>query len=269
MSDSIEIRQLPSIEAPKGYRVYRLKGVDQLIVARKGGPSAHDVKNNESYKELRNNQKEFGIASALSKTLRDTLPQELADISEKYASGKLTAQFRNLAKMEEGQTGTRSFVLSEHGKMLQGFNFNSEHPFPEEFSSKFFIKQGSHRGHAILHFPEFIPAKTLNAPEETTNFKISGHIVALSDYYYDEAIGAYFPSNPDIHGKWGSFDSQMLPLLKIPMQPFTEQVTANQWKPVPLKAGVFLLLSVRFFKYENSQFRQLSKSSYMQIMKVF
>ena len=36
-------------------------------MARKGGPTADAVKNKSSYKELRNNQKEFGVASMMAK----------------------------------------------------------------------------------------------------------------------------------------------------------------------------------------------------------
>ena len=269
MSANLELRESLQTEMPKGYRVYKIKGVDQTIVARKGGPTAEQIKNKDSYKELRNNQKEFGIASILAKAVRDSLPDELKQISEKYTSGKLTAQFRNITRHDSGKTGTRSFALSQFGSDIEGFEFNSEAPFPQAFKSKFFVKEGSHRGHAILHFPAFTPVKVFDAPEGTTNFKINAHMVTLSDYYYDEEIGAYFPSNPDFQGKVGSFESQMLPLLKIPTQPITAQVSANNGKPVPAKTGIFLLLSVRFFHYENSRFTQLSKESSLQIMKVY
>jgi hypothetical protein len=269
MSELLELNPSSVIDVPKGYRAYKIKGVEQLIIAKKGGPSAEAIKNDESYQELRNNQKEFGVASALSKTLRDSLPKELAEISEKYTSGKLTAQFRNLVKFDDSETGKRSFVLSENGAKIEGFNFNAERPYPEEFSKSYFVKGGSHRGHAILHFPEFIPAKVLNAPENATNFKINAHLVTLSDYFYDEAIQGYTAANPEYHGKFGTFESQMLPLLKMPIAPFTEQVTSHNWKPVPLKTGVFLIMAIRFFQYGNSQFKQLSKDSFMHIQKVF
>ena len=52
----------PSIATiPKGYRAYEIKGLDHTIIARKGGPTAHQIKFNKSYQELRNNQKEFGV----------------------------------------------------------------------------------------------------------------------------------------------------------------------------------------------------------------
>ncbi len=269
MANNLDLHQPEVKDVPKGYRAYKIKGVDQTIIARKGGPSADQVKHEESYLELRNNQKEFGVASALAKCLRDSIPKDLYQISEKYVSGKLTAQFRNLTKLESGETGTRPFVLSKHSQEVAGFEFNPDSPFPKAFSDKFFIREGSHRGHAILHFPEFIPDRIFDAPEGATNFKISAHIVSLSDYYFDSEIGAYFPANPDFEGKFGFFETQMLPLLKIPVQPMTGQLSVNQGRPAPMKTGIFLIMAVRFFKYENSKFEQLNHGSCMSILKTF
>ena len=99
--------------------------MDQPIVARKGGPSADQVKNKSTYKELRNNQKEFGVASMMAKVLRNSLSEGLTEICETYVSGRLTAQFRNIAKYEEGPTGTRPMYLTKHGHNLSGFEFNT------------------------------------------------------------------------------------------------------------------------------------------------
>jgi len=115
------------IEIPKGYRKYKLKGIDRDIIAKKGGPTAKQIKTKASYKELRNNQKEFGVASMMAKTLRQSLSTGMSEICETYVSGKLTAQFRNLAKMEEGQTGTRPLFLSKHGHYSMGLNSTQRH----------------------------------------------------------------------------------------------------------------------------------------------
>ena len=126
------------VEVPKGYRKYKIKGVNHPIIARKGGPTAKQVKTKPSYKELRNNQKEFGVASQMAKTLRQSLSEGLSEICETYISGKLTAQFRNLAKMEKGKTGTRPLFLSKHGHKLNGFEFNTSAPYEKIFGAKYF-----------------------------------------------------------------------------------------------------------------------------------
>lgn len=253
----------------KGYRKYHIKGVDHEIVARKGGPTANQIKFEDNYAEVRKHQKEFGVASMMAKALRSSLSECMSEICETYVSGRLTAKFRNLAKLEEGTTGTRPMVLSRHGHLLNGFEFNTRSPYKEIFGAKYFVKQGSVKGEVILHFPAFTPVKAFEAPEGTTNFKIVSRLVAISDFSYDSVEGSYKPSNEELHGAYGSFESPMLPLLKIPTEPMTGKVSLPNLKNVPAYMGLFLLMAVSFYKYENGNFQHLSKNSGMQIHQVY
>ncbi|NQZ76061.1 MAG: hypothetical protein HRT61_08115 [Ekhidna sp.] len=255
------------IELPKGYRRYKLKGLDKEIIAKKGGPTARQIKTKASYKELRNNQKEFGVASMMAKTLRQSLSRGMSEICETYVSGKLTAQFRNLAKMEEGKTGTRPLFLSKHGHLLKGFEFNTKAPYEEVFGAKYFVKPGSQRGQVILHFPAFIPEKTFKSPKGATNFKITARLIALSDYQFDQQEEGYVPLNKELHGKFGTYESSMLPLLKIPTEPMTGMVSVDN-RIIPQGAGLFLVMAISFYKLDNGKFEHLSKESGMQIQKV-
>ena len=253
---------------PKGYRAYRIKGVDHVIVGKKGGPSATQVKTKESYAELRKNQKEFGVASNMAKVLRQSFTGCLSEICETYASGKLTAQFRNLAKMENGQTGTRPMVVSKHGHHLNGFEFNPKAPYKKIFGATYYVKPGSRKGQVILHFPAFVPQDVFDYPEDATNFKINARLVALSDYTFDAKRGEYKPLSEDVHGTYGSYESTMLPLLKIPTEPMTGQVSVPSFE-IEDGVGMFLVMAVSFFRYENGRFHHLAKNSGMQIHEVF
>ena len=200
---------------PKGYRAYKIKGVDETIIARKGGPSAKQIKTSKNYQQLRNNQKEFAVASMMSKVLRQSLTGNMSEICESYVSGKLTAEFRNLAKLEEGKTGTRPMYISKHGHKLNGFEFNSDAPYRKIFGAKYFVKPSGNGG-VILRFPAFVPEKAFSKrPEDATNFKINGRLVAISDFAFDAKRKAYVPKNEEVHGTYGSYESPMLPLLKI------------------------------------------------------
>ncbi len=255
-------------EAPRGYRVYKIKGVDQPIVARKGGPSAEAIKTKSTYAELRNNQKEFGVASMMAKVLRNSLSDGLTEICETYVSGRLTAQFRNIAKYEEGPTGTRPLYVTKHGHYLSGFEFNTTAPYDDIFGAKYFLKSGSSRGQVILHFPAFVPADTFKAPDGATNFKINSRLVALSDYHYDPDIKQYIALNEELHGRYGSYQSPMLPILKISTEPMTAHVSVDQLE-VPENTALFLLMAVSFYKYEKGKFIHLNKDSGMTIKQVY
>lgn len=258
---------LTDVEVPKGYRRYSLKGVNHPIIAKKGGPTAKQIKTKASYKELRNNQKEFGVASMMAKTLRQSLSSGMSEICETYVSGRLTAQFRNLAKLEEGKTGTRPLFLSKHGHLLNGFEFNSNAPYEKIFGAKYFVKSGSQRGQVILHFPAFIPEKTFKAPKDCTNFKITARLIALSDYQFDQNEQGYKPVNKDLHGKFGTYESSMLPLMKMATEPMTGMVSIDN-RIIPEGTGLFLVMAVSFYQYKGGKFEHMSKESGMQIQRV-
>lgn len=255
-------------EIPKGYRAYKIKGVDHTIVARKGGPTRDAIKNKSTYAELRNNQKEFGVASMMAKVLRNSLSGCMSEICETYVSGRLTAQFRNLAKYEEGKTGTRPLYLSKHGHHLNGFDFNTTAPYEQIFGAKYFIQGGSSRGQVILHFPAFVPEKTFKKPKGATNFKINARLVALSDYKYDATVNTYTATNKDLHGKYGSYTSPMLPILKIPTEPMTANVSIDH-KNIPDETALFLVMAISFYHYEDGKFHHLNKESGMSIKRVY
>lgn len=258
----------PDLEVPKGYRAYKLKGIDHTIIAKKGGPSAQQIKTAGSYAELRNNQKEFAVASMLSKVLRESLSEGMSEICETYVSARLTAQFRNLAKYEDGPTGMRPVFVSKHGHHLNGFEFNTTAPYEEIFGAKYFIRNGSKKGQVILHFPAFTPDKTFVKPLGATNFKITARLVALSDYSFDRVENEYRALNGDLNGKFGSFESAMLPILKIPTEPLTTMISIDH-KQIPYEAGLFLVMAISFFRYEGGKFIHLAKESGMTIKQVF
>lgn len=260
--------QLDQTEIPKGYRAYKIKGVKETIIARKGGPSGSDIQTKSSYQQLRNNQKEFGVASNLSKVLRQSLSGCMSEICESYVSGKLTAQFRNIAALENGTTGTRPLTVSKHGHLLNGFEFNSKAPYNKVFGAKYFVKNGSRKGQVILHFPAFVPQDVFECPAEATNFKVNARLVALSDYSFDAKSGSYRPIAEEVHGKFGSYESNMLPVLKIPTEPMTGQVSIPEHQ-IDEGVGIFLVMAVSFFRYENGRFHHLAKSSSMQIHEVY
>lgn len=265
-----EVSQTPVTPTnQRGFREYKIKGVEKTIIARKGGPTTKDVKEKPSYQKLRNNQKEFGVASMMAKALRSSLSDGMSEICESYVSSRLTAQFRNLAKMEAGETGTRPMCISKHGHIFHGFEFNPDSPYKEIFGAKYFVRKGSRQGQVIIHFPAFIPEETFKTPKEATNFKITARLVALSDYEYDTIENSYHPKNKDMHGKFGSFESAMLPLLKIPTEPMTAQVSIPFAPEIGEEMGYFLVMAVSFFKYQDGTFSHLPRQSGMQIEQVY
>jgi len=212
-------------------------------------------------------QREFSVASAIARTLKENLTDDMSSICESYLTNKLTAQFRGLAKFEEGKAGTRPIYLTKYGKQLCGFDFNSSAPYKEIFKAKYFVKPGSRRGQVILHFPGFIPQKALQAPAEATHFKMSARLIALSDFGYHPQENSYHAISHEFHGRCASFDTGKLPLLKMPIDSITAQLCVDQ-KAVPENTSLVLVMSVSFYTYEKGRYSHLNKASTMQIEQV-
>ena len=215
------------------------------------------------------NQREFGTASIMAKALRNSLSSRMIEICESYVSGRLTAQFRNLATKESGKNGMRPLYPSKYGHLLAGFEFNTTAPYDEIFGARYFVKCGSGRGQVILHFPSFIPIKTFKKPSVATNFKINARLVAISDYHYDCDHKKYIPLDKKNHGKYGFYDSGMLPLLKIPIEPMTTRISIEGAPHITKNVGLFLVMAISFFEYRDHRFIHLPKESAMQIKRVY
>lgn len=248
---------------PKQYNKFSLKNVVTKVLTK-------DVKEKPTAKKksTRLKNKEREVAADIVKSLRVSFTREMSEICESYFSTKLTAKFRGLVDYEDGRNGTRPFFLSKYGRKLNGFDFNTHRPFRKIFKAKYHLKQGSRRGQVIMHFPAFVPEKAFNNSKEATNFKINTRLVALSDFGYDGTANLYNPINSELHGKFSSYDSGMLPMLKMPLDPMTSQLSLGQ-NSIPENTSLFLIMCVSFYIYEQGRFVHLSKDGSMQIKQVF
>lgn len=206
--------------------------------------------------------------SNLTRELRCSFTNGMANVCESYVSQRLKAKFRNIAKNGRDHAGHNTFLFSKFGEALSGFEFNSDHPYHDVFKAKYFVKHGSNRGHLILHFPAFIPTEKLNGPKGASHFKLYTQLVALSDFEFDSEQG-YRPISKKFHGKKSEFYSQMLPILRIPVQPITSQLSVNNGMGVPDSSGLLLIMGIHFYRYEDCKYVPMSKESALEIVNVF
>lgn len=251
-----------------GWRVYKIKGVEKTIVARKGGPTADQIKNSPGYEKVRKFQQEFGAASILSKMVRKSLPEPLFNKCESYVSGKLTARFRLLADGEDANTGKRPLSLSKKGYLLQGFEFNSKNPFNHAFNTKFLAKTGSIRGQLILHTHSYIPQESVFPPPEADYYRIFAHLIMLSDYVYSESQQEYVPLHPDFHGQYTTLESDLCPIINISRDPTTSKLSLYEGEQVPIETGLLLIKGILFFKKDGNKMVELEDGNALKITNV-
>lgn len=247
-------------ELPKSVRFDSLKKLDFTV--------SNNQSSHENEEELVSKVDLTSTVTSLTRELRYSFTNGMSNVCESYVSTKLKAKFRNIARDGRKNDGQHAVRVSKYGQSLTGFSFNSENPYHEVFKGKYFVKQGSNRGHIILHFPAFIPMEALKMPKGATHFKLYNQLVALSDFEFDEETG-YRPVSKNFHGKKSEFYSQMLPILKIPTQAITAQLSVNNGMGVPDSSGLLLIMGVHFYQYENCKYQPMSKESSLEIIQAY
>jgi len=208
------------------------------------------------------------IVASLAKEFKGSFSNGMANICENYVACRLKSKLRSIAKSGKKENGHYPVLLSKFGESLNGFEFNSKKPYHDIFKGKYFIREGSNRGHLILNLPSFVPTKSLNTPKEATHFKLYNELVMLSDYKYDAEMG-YVPMSKKFHGKKSEFCSSMLPIIKIPTQPITSQLSVNNGMGISNDSGLLLIMGVHFYQYQNRRYKPLPKESSLDIVKVY
>lgn len=263
-----EVNELQVSGKLSGWRVYKIRGVEKTIIARKGGPSAEQVKHSPKYEKVRKFQQEFGAASVLSKMVRKSLPAVLTSNCESYVSGKLTARFRLLAERAGGETGKRPISFSKNGYLLQDFEFNSKYPFERIFQAKFLTKTGSIRGQLILHTHSYVPQESISPPQDANYYRIFAHMIMLSDYVFNESRLEYEALHPDFHGQYTTLESDLFPIINISRDPTTTRLSLYEGEEVPPETGLLLIKGIVFYRKEGNKLVEMEEGNALKINNV-
>ncbi|MEM7552057.1 MAG: hypothetical protein AAF363_20405 [Bacteroidota bacterium] len=256
-------------EDHRGYRKYRIKGIDRDIIARKGGPTKQQIKESDSYQVLRKNQNEFGAASKLAKSIRNSFSSEVAKLCGSYVSGKLTALVRNTIKKSEGEKGKRPVLISGNKADLIGFDFDSGKKFEEVFRARYHLKPGSQFGHFIFHCSTFIPEESIIHPKGATHFKLYNHVVGLSDMKYQESSESYDYLESNSNGCHATETSELLPITRLNLEPFYFSLSLNgvcQKQKEHLSLAV--LMGIQFYQFESGKYKECKEGNAISIVQM-
>lgn len=203
----------------------------------------------------------YGIATLISKAVFNALDDEMREMAEAYTPKRLAS----LINKGFGEADKHLSVRNTN-EALEGFEFNTSNTFEAGVTSKFCLREGSHKGHMIMHMPAFIPEKELNIPEDATNFKICARLVSVSDFERNGEQATI--RNKEQHGKVGIYETTMLPVLRIPTQPLTAQLSIPAVANLSSDTATILVMGIKFYAYKDSKFSFMPNHGMMKIMKV-
>lgn len=207
------------------------------------------------------NKNNYGVATLMSKAIFSCLGPEMQEMTEAYCTKRLASTINKGFKSDSNLLSLRDSRSS-----LECFEFNSANAFSAGVTSKFYLREGAHKGHVILHVPAFVPEQELHIPKDATNFKICARLISVSDF---ERNGEQVSMNNKIqHGKVGIYETTMLPVLRIPTQPLTAQLSIPVESKIQNDVSAVLVLGIKFYSYGNSKFSFKPEHGMMKIMTV-
>jgi AraC-like DNA-binding protein len=120
---------MPFLEGPFAFTgkldmlsAYRMRGVDGIVVRRKGGPSREKIKTSASFANTRRTMSEFGGCSRHGSYVRMAMLQ-IRHLSDYNFGSDINSVMRQVQLRDgTGEWGRRRITLSEHTRLLEGFS---------------------------------------------------------------------------------------------------------------------------------------------------
>ncbi|MBT1685140.1 hypothetical protein [Dawidia soli] len=192
---------MPFLEGPFAFTgkldkfsAYRMRGVDKIVLRRKGGPSGEKVKTAESFKNTRCTMSEFGGCSRHGSYVRKALLQirHLADYN--FGSDINSVMRQVQLRDSTGEWGRRRITLSEHPRLLEGFSTTQKAPsFDSVVRAPIYYTMDRQKRSARVDLPELLRDINYHPRNDHAMFRLTVTLGIVPDVTYDVPAKEYLP----------------------------------------------------------------------------
>jgi hypothetical protein len=190
---------MPFLEGPFAFTgkldmlsAYRMRGVDKIVVRRKGGPSREKVKTSPSFENTRRTMSEFGGCSRHGSYVRMAMLQ-LRRLSD-YNFGSDINSIMRQVQLRDGTSewGRRSITLSEHTRLLEGFSTMYKAPSFDSIvrTPVYYTMDRSNRS-ARIEIPELMRDINYFPQNNHAMFRLTATLGIVPDVAFDMASKEY------------------------------------------------------------------------------
>lgn len=175
-----------------GVSVYKMKGVDELIVRKSGGHSKEKQKSDPKLDLFCRAGKEFGGRSVLVSQLKWAVRLHNC-CSDHNVTATLNSRLKPVQELDRiGEWGKRSIYLSQHKQYIKGFQLNRKHSFDSvvTLSPECTIDRATLT--AILRFPAMIPGVNFSPAYKSPFFRFIATLTAVPDVVWKDT--RYWPA---------------------------------------------------------------------------
>ena len=145
---------------PGSYSVYKMRGVERLIIRAKAGPSKKQIATAPQFAFMRQNMSEFGGAGKISGLLLDAC-YGIKHLADANFTGNLSKACRLIMEKDSSVAGSHSILLSKYGNLLEGFSMNKENQFDSVVKQSPTVTFSRVSCKASLEFPVLYPGVNL------------------------------------------------------------------------------------------------------------
>ena len=171
---------------------YRMRGVDRIILRRKGGPSKKKIKTSERFDLVRRNNSEFGGRAVDDKWVMRGM-KRIKHLGDYNISGPLNALMKPLQLLSTNVRGQRDVLLSRNPKILEGFSLNKNVPFDAvvRIPVHCFIDRTNRS--ARIEIPALVAGINLFTPKNNPMYALTISLGAIPDIKYKGEDLGYRP----------------------------------------------------------------------------
>ena len=173
---------------------YRMRGVDKIVVRRKGGPSAEKVKKSPRFENTRRTMSEFGGCSRHGSYVRMAMHQ-LRRLSD-YNFGSDINSIMRQVQLRDGTSewGRRGITLSEHTRLLEGFSTMYKAPsFDSIVRTPVYYTMDRANRSARIEIPELMRDINYFPQNNHAMFRLTVTLGIVPDVTFDVAAKEYLP----------------------------------------------------------------------------
>lgn len=174
---------------------YRMRGVDKIIVRRKGGASKERIKNDREFKMTRLNNSEFsGRAQGVHWMMNALRPlrRVVADYNLCAPLNRSMKHFQNQDDIND--LGKRSIIFSKHGNLLEGFSMNQTTLLENLVRTPLKCSLSKDTLTATINIPELVPGLNFFPPEKHSLLRVVALLSVVPDLYWTK--DGYKPTHP-------------------------------------------------------------------------
>jgi hypothetical protein len=160
---------------------YRMKGVDEIIVRTKGGPSAEKIRRSPRFQNTRKNNTEFGICAKAASCVRNAL-RPLWLVADHNITPVLNGMCKKIQLLDtQHEWGKRQVLFSRHSYLLEGFNFNRRASFDSVLHSAIRYNADINTCTTEVSAPALLPGVNLFLPGQFSFYRLVFTLAVLHD----------------------------------------------------------------------------------------